>query len=73
MDLEKFRDYLKKRGVTYSSIANILGITCQAFSLKMHGKCKFKADELEILSNYLRMSDEEILTIFSLEVDESSY
>lgn len=64
MNLTLFREYLDARGVSLSAIARVLGISRQAIAMKMSGKTKFRADELETIANYLRMSDEEIIRIF---------
>ena len=47
---------IRDSGVTHKFLAKKLGITPNSFSRKLYGRCEFKASELIIISDVLRLS-----------------
>ena len=63
-DTQRLRNVIQQRGMRVGHIATELGITRQAFSLKMQGKTEFRVSEIQKLSNLLGLSLEERDKIF---------
>lgn len=57
-------EYIKKSGFKKSFIAEQLGISSYGFSLKCSNKNEFKATEIEILCNLLKIGIEDRMAIF---------
>lgn len=64
MKLDKLKGKMRERDVTQLKCSNELGISLEAFHKKINGKVEFKVSELEILGNYLNLSDQEKIDIF---------
>lgn len=56
--------YIEKSGYKKSFIAKQLGITAYCFSLKLNNKSEFKANEIAILCELLKISAEDKEAIF---------
>lgn len=56
-ELEK---QIRIRGMTKKEIANKLGITEQAFLLKINNKTEFKASEIKVICDLLSLPDNSI-------------
>ena len=50
---------LAELGLTQSKVAELLKISKQAFSCKLHNKTEFKASEIEILCSELGIKDKD--------------
>lgn len=48
---------IKEIGLKKSKIASILGITCETLSRKVHNKQQFKAEEITVLCDILRIDN----------------
>jgi hypothetical protein len=57
-------DYIEKSGYKRSFIAKQLGLTAYGFSLKVKNKSEFKAKEMSILCNLLKIDAKEKEAIF---------
>lgn len=57
-------DYIKKSGYKKIYIAEMLGISRYAFSMKCTNKVEFKASEIEILCELLNIDIDDRLNIF---------
>lgn len=57
-------EYIKKSGYKRSFIANQLGLTAYGFSLKVKNKSEFKAKEIAVLCNLLKINAREKEAIF---------
>lgn len=57
--------YIRDSGLKKEYLANLMGITRQAFHYKLQGKRKFKSSEIAVLINTLDIkSDEDKVKIF---------
>lgn len=50
----------KEHGITQEKLAEVLGISEDAYGLKERGKVQFKADEMFIISDYFDKTIEDI-------------
>ena len=57
-------EYIKKSGFKKSFIAEQIGISAYSFSLKCSNKSEFKANEIEILCNLLKIGIKDRMAIF---------
>ena len=57
-------EYIEKSGYKRSFIAKQLGLTAYGFSLKVKNKSEFKAKEMSILCNLLKIDAKEKEAIF---------
>ena len=57
-------DCIKKSGYKRSFIAKQLGLTAYGFSLKVKNKSEFKAKEISVLCNLLKIKAKEKEAIF---------
>jgi CTP-dependent riboflavin kinase len=57
-------EYIKRSGYRKSFIAEQLGITPYAFTLKCNNKSEFKATEIDILCKILQIGIEDRMSIF---------
>lgn len=61
---ELLRGKIKERGVMMKHLAEVCGITAQAFSSKMVGKSEFTGSEMAALRKELALTDAEFIGIF---------
>lgn len=47
----RFKGWIRENGLTYSDIAEFLGITTTALSFKINGKSDFSLSEIQALKN----------------------
>ena len=64
MELNKLKGKLTEMKCTYEDCANTLGISITSFANKINGKSSFKLLEVKKLSDFLRLSPDEIVSIF---------
>lgn len=57
-------EYIKKSGFKKSFIAEQLGISSYGFALKCSNKNEFKATEIELLCNLLKIDIKDRMAIF---------
>ena len=57
-------DYIKKSGYKKGFIAKQLGLTSYGFTLKINNKTEFKANEITILCNMLKINAKDKEAIF---------
>lgn len=55
---------IKQSGYKKSYIANKIGKTAYALSLKVHNKTEFKASEINILCDILKINNKDRMEIF---------
>lgn len=58
------KEYIKRSGYKMSYIAEQLGITAYALSLKINNKSEFKANEIDILCKLLKIGISDRMRIF---------
>lgn len=63
-DAKKIRDAINQKGLRIGYVAAELGITRQAFSLKMRGVTEFRVSEIQKLSALLGLSAADRESIF---------
>lgn len=68
-DSKKLKELLKNRGVSFAFVAKKIGMTRQGLSKKFEDGSDFKAYQMIIIKDLLRMTDEEARDIFSSNVD----
>lgn len=64
MNIDKLKGKLVEKRKTYEDCSKHLGITITSFSNKMNGRSKFYVDEINKLSNFLKLSNQEKIDIF---------
>ena len=57
-------NYIKKSGLRIGYICKRLGISRQGFNYKRRGRSPFKASEVYVLVDLLKISDEDMAYIF---------
>ena len=57
-------EYIKRSGYRKNYIAEQLGITAYAFTLKCNNKSEFKATEIDMLCNILNIGIKHRMSIF---------
>ena len=63
-ELTVFKHFLKRKGISYSACADVLGIYTPTFSNKINGKLPFKLSEVQILVRFLHLDKEQIYRLF---------
>lgn len=63
---ELLDDYIKRSGLKIAFIAETLGISVQAFRSKCVGKISFRASEVYVLCDLLKIADDDKPKIFCL-------
>lgn len=64
VDATLLEDYIEKSGYKIGYIVEQLGLSRQAFDKKMKNKNKFRASEVYVLCDLLKISPEDKLKIF---------
>lgn len=64
MNCPELRASIARAGVTNRKLAEILGLSEQAFYNKIQGETEFKGSEIKRLANALRLSMNEVDVIF---------
>ena len=64
VDAKLLEDYIEKSGYKIGYITEQLGLSRQAFDMKMKNKNKFRASEVYVLCDLLKISQEDKLKIF---------
>lgn len=64
MNTKLLRSKMVLFGDTNESLAEALGITPQAFSLKLNGNQEFKQSEIKAIKNRYELTPDEIVDIF---------
>lgn len=64
MNLNKLKGKLLEKQKTYAQCSEAIGITITAFSQKMNGHSNFYLHEVNRLSEYLELTQEEKISIF---------
>lgn len=59
MNSKRLKGKISEIGISFSFIARKLGISRQAFYLKLNGRIPFKKSEIEEIIKILRLTDEE--------------
>ena len=63
-ELTVLKHFLKRKGISYSTCAEALGIDIPTFSNKINGKEPFKLTEVQILARFLHLGKDDIYRIF---------
>lgn len=63
-DAKKFRIILMQRDKSISDIASLMGVNITTVYRKINGRSDFYRDEIQLISDYLRLSTEEKEEIF---------
>ncbi len=64
MKLDKLKGKLKERKLTYADVAKALNVSVTTVNSKMNGETRFYAEEIRMLSQLLKLTDEEKIDIF---------
>lgn len=64
MNLDKLKGKLTEKRKRYEDCSKVLDVTVATFNNKMNGKSKFYVDEINNLSVFLGLTDEEKIDIF---------
>lgn len=64
LNRDKLKGAIIENGKTMNSFAQYLGITYPTLYRKMNGLSDFTRNEILMAKNYLKLSDEELNTIF---------
>lgn len=64
MNKDKLKGKLVEKKKTYEDCANALGVSITTFSNKMNGKGSLYIEEVNTLSNFLELTDNEKIEIF---------
>ena len=64
MNTDKLKGKLVEKKKTYEDCAKVLGVSITTFSNKMNGRGSLYIEEVNTLSNYLELSNEERIEIF---------
>lgn len=62
--LELLRKKIEQSGLKLTYVAERLGLTYQGFKKKLDGDTEFKASEIAVLKDLLKLSDAEVQAIF---------
>ena len=62
--MELLRKKIDQAGFKLTWVAERLGLTYQGFSKKLKGETEFKASEVAILKDILKLTDAEVQAIF---------
>lgn len=63
-DSKKLREIIKSRGISFAFIADKIGISRQGFVKKLDENSDFKAYQMFIIKDLLRLTEEEARDIF---------
>jgi len=61
---ELFKDTVEKCGLKYTHIAKCIGLTDRGLAYKVNGHSEFKANEIAIIRDILRLSADDVMAIF---------
>ena len=64
MNIDKLKGKLLEKKKIYEECAAAVGVTITTFSNKMNGKGKFYVEEVNLLSHFLELTNEEKIEIF---------
>lgn len=64
MNIDKLKGKLVEKKKTYEDCAKALNVSITTFSNKMNGRGSLYIEEVNTLSNYLELSNEEKIEIF---------
>lgn len=64
MDLKKVREFIEERHYPITALANDLNMSKQSLYMKLSGERDFRASELFEMTKVLRMTGDEILSLF---------
>lgn len=64
MNLNKLKGVIREKEKTYEACAKTLDISKTAFSNKINGASKFFVEEINVLADYLQLTNEERIEIF---------
>jgi hypothetical protein len=64
IDADLLKEKIKDSGMTIKFIHKKLGLSYQGFMNKLNGDSKFNVEEMQVLTDLLRLSDEEQNQIF---------
>lgn len=64
MNYAKLKGVLAEKNKSYDECSRGIGISITSFSNKMNGKRKFSVPEANALSSFLKLSNDEKLSIF---------
>ncbi|MHB8963435.1 MAG: DUF739 family protein [Saccharofermentanales bacterium] len=62
--INKLAGKIRECGLTQKEIAGLMNLSEQSLSRKMQGKARFFVNEVEILTNLLKLSRDEVMEIF---------
>ena len=60
----KLRTYITENFVNISALARSMGMTRQALTAKIDGKCKFNQGDLILIKEKLHLSDDQFVFLF---------
>ena len=66
IDVKALNQIIEERGIKKKKLASMLGIHPNALTRKLKGEVDFKASEIVILRDILRLSDADVKRIFLL-------
>ena len=64
IDVDRLNEAIENSGLRSIFISNKLGITPQAFNAKRRGKIAFRQSEVYVMTDLLKLSNEESAKIF---------
>lgn len=64
MNIDKLKGKLVEKKKTYEECSKALGVTITTFSNKMNGNSKFYVEEINSLSRFLGLTNDEKIDIF---------
>lgn len=64
MDINKLKGKIREKSKTYEECSKSIGVTITTFSNKMNGISKFYVEEINILSKFLGLTNDEKIDIF---------
>ena len=70
VDTEKLDNYIEKSGLKIGYIVDNIGISRQAFDMKRKGNISFKASEVYVLCDLLKIPDFDKPKIFAVKVEK---
>lgn len=63
-DTDKFIAYIKERGISFTKLAEGVGMTRESLYHKVKNETEFKASEIVKITNFLRLTNAEREEIF---------
>lgn len=64
MNRNKLLGKIKENGFTIETVAHLTGMSLSTLSRKLNGHVEFTRDEINAISDALKMSNEDLLDIF---------